>query len=116
VRRKLVGAEIIADSKNEVSLQTLLSYNELSVENALRRMNIIAMSMHRDAMAAMAENDHELARTIIKTDDEVDRFSFYIIRQLKYAVGDNRVVKEIGLRTARDCLDRRPGGRSKHFA
>jgi len=107
VRRKLVGAEIIADSKNEVSLQTLLSYNELSVENALRRMSIIAMSMHRDALAAMVENDRELALTIIKTDDEVDRFSFYIIRQLKYAVGDSRIIKEIGLKTPRDCLGHR---------
>lgn len=104
IRKKLVGAEIIADSKNEVALQTLLNYSELSVENALRRMSIITTSMHRDAMAALEENDHELAQTIIKTDDEVDRFSFYIIRLLKYAVADNRIIKEIGLKTARDCL------------
>lgn len=104
IRKKLVGAEIVADSKNEVSLQTLLSYSELSVENALRRMSIITMSMHRDAITALAENDRELALTIIKTDDEVDRFSFYIIRQLKYAVGDTRITKDIGLKTARDCL------------
>lgn len=104
IRKKLVGAEIIADSKNEVALQTLLNYSELSVENALRRMSVITTSMHRDAMSALGENDHELARTIIQTDDEVDRFSFYIIRLLKYAVGDSRVLKEIGLKTARDCL------------
>ncbi|MDQ1278775.1 MAG: hypothetical protein QG670_35 [Thermoproteota archaeon] len=104
IRKKLVGAEIIADSKNEVALQTLLNYSELSVENALRRMSVITTSMHRDAMVALGENDHELAQTIIQTDDEVDRFSFYIIRLLKYAVGDSRILKEIGLTTTRDCL------------
>ena len=104
IRRKLVGAEIVADSKNGVTLQTLLDHSELSVENALRRMSVITISMHRDAMAALEENDRELAQTIIRTDDEVDRFSFYIIRLLKHAVGDSRIIKEIGLKTARDCL------------
>jgi len=34
----------------------------------------------------------------------VDRFNFYIIRQLKAAVGDERIVREIGLTKPRDCL------------
>jgi Na+/phosphate symporter len=104
IRNKLVGVEIVSQSRNEVVLQTILNYSELSVQNALRRMSIIATSMHRDAMAVLKENDRELAQTIVKTDDEVDRFSFFIIRQLKLAVGDNRIIKEIGLKTARDCL------------
>lgn len=104
VRRKLVGVEIVADSKDEMMLQILLRYSELSVENALRRMVIITTSMHKDAITALEENNYGLARTVVKTDDEVDRFSFYIIRQLKYAVGDSQVIKDIGLKTPRDCL------------
>jgi len=34
----------------------------------------------------------------------VDRFSFYIIRQLKAAVQNEKILEEIGLSTARDCL------------
>ncbi|MFH0748893.1 MAG: phosphate uptake regulator PhoU [Candidatus Bathyarchaeota archaeon] len=104
VRRMLVGTEIISDSKNEMSLQVLLSYPELPVADALRRISIIAISMHKDAMASLRDLNRGLAEEVIKTDDEVDRFNFYIIRQLKAAVKDERIIKEIGLTDARDCL------------
>jgi phosphate uptake regulator len=104
VRKKLVGTEIIADSRREMTLQILLSYPQLSVNDALRRMYVIASSMHRDAMTALVEKNDNLAKEVIQTDDEVDRFNFYIIRQLKAAVGDERIVREIGLTNPRDCL------------
>jgi phosphate uptake regulator len=103
-RRKLVGTEIVDDSPTLLTLQVLLSYPELSVENALRRMCIIAASMHRDAITSLKELNENLAQDIVTMDDEVDRFSFYIIRQLKAAVQSEKILEEIGLSTARDCL------------
>jgi phosphate uptake regulator len=103
-RKKLVGTEIIADSPNEIVMKVLLSYPDLSVESALRRMCIITSSMHKDAMTALKDLDAELAREVIYMDDEVDRFSLYIIRQLKATVENPHTLKEIGLATARDCL------------
>jgi len=103
-RKKLVGTEIISDSPNEMKLQILLSYPELSVESALRRMCLIASSMHEDALQALKELNKELAQDVIALDDEVDRFSLYIIRQLKAAVQSERVLKDIGLSNPRDCL------------
>jgi len=87
-----------------VALQVLLSYPELSVGDALRRMAIIAISMHRDAINALRNMNVDLAEEIIRMDDEVDRFNFYIIRQLKSAVSDEQTLKEIGLERPRDCL------------
>ena len=104
IRRKLIGTEVITDSKSELTLQVLLSYPQLSVVDALRRMYIITTSMHKDAVSSLEDLNHELAQEVIKTDDEVDRFSFYIIRQLKAAVSDTRILPEIGLNTPRDCL------------
>jgi phosphate uptake regulator len=103
-RKKLVGTEIISDSSNEMKLQILLSYPELSVENALRRMCLIAISMHEDATQALRELDKKLAQDVIALDDEVDRFSLYIIRQLKAAVQSESILKDIGLSNQRDCL------------
>jgi phosphate uptake regulator len=103
-RRKLVGTEIISDSSNEMKLQILLSYPELSVENALRRMCLIAVSMHEDAARGLKELDKKLAQDVVALDDEVDRFSLYIIRQLKSAVQSESVLKDIGLSNQRDCL------------
>jgi len=103
-RKKLVGTEIVSDSPNEMKLQVLLSYPELSVESALRRMCLIAASMHEDSLRALKNIDKELAQDVITLDDEVDRFSLYIIRQLKAAVQSERVLKDIGLSSPRDCL------------
>jgi phosphate uptake regulator len=103
-RRLLVGTEIVADTPTDLTLQVLLSYPELSIQSALRRMCIIASSMHRDAMTALKDLDSQLARSVVATDDEVDRFNLYIIRQLKTAIQNPRIIKEIGLKNARDCL------------
>lgn len=104
VRTKLVGMEIITDLPGEVVLQVLMSYPELPVKDALKRMCLITMSMREDVMEALESGNEELARDVVARDDEVDRFGMYIIRQLKSAVEDLRLVKEIGLESARECL------------
>ncbi len=107
VRRSLVGTEMIADASDNITLQVLLSIPELSVNTAIRRMYLIASSMHRDAMSALAELNHELAREVIKSDDEVDRFSLYILRNLVMATQNGRVLREMGLKNPSDCLSYR---------
>ena len=104
VRTKLVGTEIVSESSTEMILQVLLSYPELSAESALRRMVTIADQMHKDSITALCEDKHDLAAQVLKSDDEVDRFGFYIVRLLKQAVEDPRLMKEIGLNSPRDCL------------
>lgn len=103
-RNMLVGTEIVTDTPEELTLQVLLSYPELSIQSVLRRMSIIAASMHRDAITALKEFDHQQAKEVATTDNEVDRFNLYIVRQLKTAIQNPRIIKEIGLRNARDCL------------
>lgn len=103
-RRLLVGTEIVTDTSTKLTLQVLLSYPELSVPSALRRMCIITSSMHKDAITALKKLDSRLAEDVIATDNEVDRFHLYIIRLLKMAVQNTRIIKEIGLTNPRDCL------------
>ena len=57
-RNYLVGTEIVTDSPTDLTLQILLNYPELSVESALRRMAIIAGSMHREAVASLKNLDY----------------------------------------------------------
>jgi phosphate uptake regulator len=103
-RNLLVGTEIVTDCPTELTLQVLLSYPELPVQNALRRMSIIAASMHRESMTALGKLDYSLAKDVLKSDDDVDRFNMYIVRQLKMAIQNPRIINEIGLGNARDCL------------
>ncbi len=104
VRRVLMGTEIIADSATGITLQVLINLLDLSVDAAFKRMLLIAKSMYRDTLLALQENNVELAGEVVKSDDEVDRFSFYIVRQLKIAIKNEHLLKEIGLEEPRNCL------------
>lgn len=112
VRRNLIGTEIIADSSDIIIVQVLLSIPELSVNTAIRRMFLISTAMHSDAMSSLGEHNHELAKMIIKSDDEVDRFSLYILRNLVIATQNEQIVQDIGLRNRSDCLSYRVAVRS----
>lgn len=104
VKRMLMGSEIIADSTQGITIQVLVNLLELSIDGAFKRMIHLAKSMSNDAILAVKGNDLELAQEVINTDDEVDRFGFYIIRQLKIAIQNEHMLKEMGLRNARNCL------------
>jgi len=104
VKKMLMGSEIISDSTSGITIQVLVNLLELSVDGAFKRMLHLTKSMSNDALLAVKENNLELAQEVINTDDEVDRFGFYIIRQLKIAIQNEHMLKEMGFRNARDCL------------
>ena len=104
VRSMLVGTEIVTDASSQLTLQVLLSYPELTIQSALRRMSIITTSMHKDAISALKTRDNSLAKEVISTDNEVDRFNLYVIRLLKTATQSPQLTKEIGLLNGQDCL------------
>ncbi len=103
-RNYLVGTEIVTDTPEDLTLQVLLNYPELTIHSALSRMSIIASSMHKEAIDCLKNLDYPGAKSVIETDREVNRFGLYIVRLLKLAVSNTRIVKEIGLNSPRDCL------------
>jgi len=86
VRRHLIGTEGVSDSRDKMSIHVLLGYSELSAENALKKMLVIATSMQKDAMLALENFDRSVATGVIDRDDEVDRFGLYVIRQLNVSI------------------------------
>ena len=58
-------------------------------------------------MSAFAELNYELAKEVIRSDDEVDRFSLYVLRNLVMAMQNGRVLREMGLKNPSDCLSYR---------
>ncbi|MGA1975579.1 MAG: phosphate uptake regulator PhoU [Conexivisphaerales archaeon] len=104
IRTRFVGTEIVSESSDSMTLQVLMSLPELPVEDALRRMSIITGFMLKDAFRAVETLDKSLANSVMRADDEVDRFSLYVIRQLVNAVMNQVVMKEIGLSSPAECL------------
>jgi phosphate uptake regulator len=103
-RNYLIGTEIVIDTPTELTLQVLLNYPELTVHNALSRMSIIASSMQKEALTALNNIDYQSAKSVIETDREVNRFGLYVVRLLKLAVSNPKIVKDIGLNNQIECI------------
>jgi len=104
VKNVLMGAEITSDSTEGITIQILINLVGLSVDGAFKRMLHLAKSMQEDVLLAVKEGNVELAEQVIKSDDDVDRFGFYIIRQLTIAIENKHMLEEMGFSNTRDCL------------
>ncbi|HKU32292.1 MAG TPA: phosphate uptake regulator PhoU, partial [Candidatus Nitrosotalea sp.] len=107
VRRNMIGTEIVESSPESITVQILTSLPELSISDALKRMFLLTITMHRQAIDALKEMDIELGEEITHLDDEVDRFSLYILRNLTLAVEHERILRDIGLKKPSDCISYR---------
>lgn len=107
IRRNLIGTEMVESSPESITLQVLTSLPELSINDALKRMFLLTSTMHRQAIDALKEMNVELGEEITHLDDEVDRFSLYILRNLTFAVEHEKVLRDIGLKKPSDCISYR---------
>lgn len=103
---KLIGLEIVEEGINNITIQCLLQPTSIPLKSSLRRAYSLAASMHKDAEEALLNGDEELAEIVIKRDEEVDRLYFLIVRQLRSAVGNQRLAGKLGVKTT-ECLDLR---------
>ena len=104
VRTSLMGTEIVESSSEKIKLQILTHLAQLSFDVALKRMYMTAKNMHEESIEALNERDSEHAEEIIKMDDEVDRFSLYLLRNLNLALENVQVLLDSGLEKPSDCL------------
>lgn len=103
-RQRLIGLEVIEESRNELILQSLLNYRDLSLDKAIQSMFRLVASMLEDVMRALRDHDLELAKDVIQRDNEVDRFYLLTLRQLKAAIEDPQLSEKIGIKRPRECL------------
>lgn len=93
----LVGVEVLEETSNRVVVQDLLDSSELSVQNAVTRMRLIALSMLEDAVSALVSDDDDLGRSVIDRDDDADRLYFVVSRIFRAALRSPRAIEELGI-------------------
>lgn len=104
VRQKLIGLELVEESRNELVFQCLLNYNDLPLARVIKNMYGLVLSMLEDSMSALRDHDVEIAEDVIQRDDDVDRFYLLSVRQLKASIEDIELSEKIGIAHPRDCL------------
>ena len=101
--KKLYMRIMEADAK-QMRIATLIDESKASIEAGIKRMYALSSSMCRDVLIALKNNDVELAKTVYTLDDEVDNFSFLLLRLVRKAVTNPTLANQFKL-DALDCLD-----------
>ena len=104
VRQKLIGLELVEESRNELVFQCLLNYNDLPLARVIKNMYGLVLSMLEDSMTALRDHNVEIAEDVIQRDDDVDRFYLLSVRQLKASIENIELSEKIGVRHPRECL------------
>ena len=95
---------IIEATASSVVLQTLMDESLASVTSGIERMHIITNSMCKDLLKAMREWDEELAKSVVYLEDDIDQFSYFLLRLLRSAAVNPSLAKRLDLDMI-DCLD-----------
>ncbi len=101
--KKLYMRIMEADAK-QIRITTLVDESKASIETGIKRMYALSSSMCRDVLSALKNNDVELAKTVYTLDDEVDNFSFLLLRLIRKAATNPTLANQLKL-DALDCLD-----------
>lgn len=104
--RRLVGVEIVEESASEIVLQALIAPSGVQIDQTLRRIYLLANKMHKDSFVAFLDNDTKLAQNVIDRDDEVDRFYFLAVRQLRAVIQEPSLAEKMNVSPV-ECLDYR---------
>jgi len=95
--RLAIGPEVIDETANTLVLHDLSDPAELPQRKCVRRMHLLASSMHRDAMIAFETGDEELARDVIDRDLDVDRLYLMVVKQYNLILKDRKISEKIGV-------------------
>jgi len=92
-----------SDAKG-IYIQALMDESKASLEQAIQRMHLISQSMCEDAFTALKSNNLELAKSVFSMDDDVDHFTFFILRLLRNAAQNPVLANELRVDPL-DCMD-----------
>lgn len=101
---RMLYMRIIESDAKSMYIVTLIDESKASVVSGIHRMHAIANSMCRDALNSLRNQDVMLAKTVYSLDDDVDHFSFFILRLLRRAALEPALANQLGLEPI-DCLD-----------
>ena len=102
-RNNLLGAEIIDETPDEITLQILIKHSDFPIEKAVRRMAIVALSANMEAIEAWKNRSQSMFQSVLNAHNDVNRLGHYIVRQLKFGIEHN-LFRELSFKTPKEFL------------
>ncbi len=101
---RMLYMRIMKSDAKSMYIQTLIDESKASPKVAINRMHLIAHSMCRDALNSLKNRDVMLAKAVFSLDDDVDHFSFFLLRLLRNAARDPILANQLDIEPL-DCMD-----------
>jgi phosphate uptake regulator len=101
---RILYMRIMESDSKTMYIQTLIDESKASVLSGIQRMHLISSSMCKDVFNSLESSDVELSKAVYTLDDDVDHFSFFILRLLRSAMLDTSLADQLELIPI-DCLD-----------
>jgi phosphate uptake regulator len=101
---RMLYMRIMESDAKSLHIQTLIDESKASPKLAIHRMHLIAHSMCRDALNSLKKRDAMLARAVLSLDDDVDHFSFFLLRLLRNAARDSILANQLDIEPL-DCME-----------
>lgn len=95
--RRVIGPQIVEESASAITILDVADHSHLDMRKILKRMHLMARSMHGDAIDAMVEGNAGLAEDVVARDDEVDRLYWFMSKQQGMMMRDPSMVRKIGV-------------------
>ena len=95
---------IMESNAKYIYIQTLIDEAKVSIDTAVRRMHAIAVSMYRDTLNSLKNQDVALAKIVYSLDNDVDHFSFFILRLIRSVILNPELTNYLGLELANQMV------------
>jgi len=101
---RILYMRIMDSGSKNIHIVTLLDESRASIISGIQRMHKISNSMCRDVLNSLKDQDVMLAKTVYSLDDDVDHFSFLVLRLLRRGALEPALANQLDLELL-DCLD-----------
>jgi phosphate uptake regulator len=97
ITHRLMGLGIVQETPQRIDLQASIDPTKFKIDMLMRRLSVIASTMHTEAIQALTESDQQLAEDAIRREDEADMMYWLSIRLLLSAQRDRTIADKIGI-------------------
>lgn len=92
----LSGFEILETSDTRLRLRNLIDAENVGIRKNTLRLRLVMLAMHRDAILALTQDDDDLARQVVRRDNEADKLLAMITRHFRRSLSNLHEVEKLG--------------------
>lgn len=91
-----IGPEILEEEDRRILIRDLLNPAEIPTLTAIRRMHLLARTMHQEAITCFLDGDAERTRELERRDGDIDRLLWLVERQFNSLLRDPALQRKLG--------------------